>query len=386
MRIGIIENLPDIASCEARDFKGASAEEIMNAVGGNTGNIAFVHGAHQIIENSLVRLNWGSPISEVRKHVDHVVICCANQIGAHVDLQEWADYLEALGLPVTLLGLGAQSESKNSIPNVPHGSLNFLKTVSKLRAGNACNIGVRGQYTQQVLNSLGMDSTVIGCPSLFSSPEKNLGKLLLDRQNPSASAVIAVAAGNPWHGASAILENVLVDIVERHQGHYVLQHPVWMLQLALGEKDHLPANTITQLLNAYGGRFDLNSLSSWYKQYAKIFTNVSSWMNFLGKCDGAIGPRYHGIALAIQAGVPGCVITMDARTQELAETTQIKRIDIGEALTMKPNQLVEALWWNEKDAELFDSNRVFRARLAVNFLIKNNITPSVHLQSLCNER
>ncbi|SSW87067.1 Uncharacterised protein [Klebsiella pneumoniae] len=115
-RIGIIDNLNNIEQFVNYQFSQASAQDVMTATGGNTGNIAFVHGVRKLIGNQLTRIGWGWEASVVRQKVDHLIICCANQLGEHVDLGGWADRLEAFGLPVTLFGIGAQADSMNVHP------------------------------------------------------------------------------------------------------------------------------------------------------------------------------------------------------------------------------------------------------------------------------
>ena len=45
----------------------------------------------------------------------------------------------------------------------------------------------------------------------------------------------------------------------------------------------------------------------------------SSMRNF----DFVVGPRFHGVMLAMQAGTPGGVIAHDSRTHEMCETMEI---------------------------------------------------------------
>ena len=48
--------------------------------GGNTGNVAFVHGSHNVIGNNFVPVGLGDILELVNEHLDHVV-CCAKQLG-----------------------------------------------------------------------------------------------------------------------------------------------------------------------------------------------------------------------------------------------------------------------------------------------------------------
>ena len=41
------------------------------------------------------------------------------------------------------------------------------------------------------------------------------------------------------------------------------------------------------------------------------------------KFDFVVGPRFHGVMLAMQAGIPGGVIAHDSRTLELCQTMGI---------------------------------------------------------------
>ncbi|MCP6134939.1 polysaccharide pyruvyl transferase family protein, partial [Klebsiella pneumoniae] len=67
----------------------------------------------------------------------------------------------------------------------------------------------------------------------------------------------------------------------------------------------------------------LPEVREWGRRRAFVFTDSQSWMSFLRRYDYAIGPRFHGVALAIQAERPGVVLHVDSRTQEMALTMAI---------------------------------------------------------------
>ena len=382
-RIGIIDNLVDIQSLLENRYHNCDSAEVMKATGGNTGNVAFVFGAGQIINNPITRIGWDSDPGIVKQRVDHLVVCCANQIGKHADLGAWADRLEQFSLPVTLIGLGAQSDSYEVEPIVPDGTKRFLKLVTELRTNSEQpNIGVRGAFTQTILQTLGVESIRTGCPSLMISKEPKLGQQILRRQNGNSYEKVAVAAGNPWHGPSAFLEHVLIDVVDSYSGAYVLQHPDFMFQIAYGETKNFTEKTSNRLLEVYGGRFDLESMLLWYRKNAYTFIDAPNWMRFLDKFDAVIGPRYHGVALALQHAIPGCVFTIDSRTKELCEETAVKAIHMSELKDLDANNLVEVSRWVTDDANRFDANRVEKSRVFIDFLARNEIEPSEHLKYL----
>ena len=381
-RVGLIDNLRNPDEFLAKRLDVASAQEVLTATGGNTGNVAFVYGTRRLIENPITRIDWGLTPDVVRHRVDHIVVCCANQLGQHADLGDWAADLERFDLPVTLVGLGAQSKDLQTEPVIPAGTAKFLETVGRLNGALASNISVRGDFTRAFLARKRIDAAALGCPSQFIASSRSLGKAVLNSQDKRTVERIAVAAGNPWHTESAALERVLVEIVEQYRGEYVLQHPEEMFQFALADVDGIGEATTKRFLEVYGERFTKASLLAWYRQNSCFFVDAPNWLRFLSKFDLALGPRYHGVALAIQAGIPGTVITIDSRTTELCAGTGIKSLPVATALKMTAIELIDASRWTDEDAMRFDLNRVDKARGYVQFIEDNGLQPSSHLRNL----
>ncbi len=355
----------------------------MAATGGNTGNVAFVHGTRAIISNPITRIGWGWSPEEVRSRVDQIVICCANQIGSHVDLGGWGGWLEQVGLPITLFGLGAQSEDTSTPPAVPEGTKRFLGVVQSLKSdAGGPNIAVRGEFSKLVLSELGFESVAAGCPSLFISPVRNLGERIMQFQQSNPLRRVAVAAGNLWHGKSAFLEKRLVEIVEMYRGEYVLQHPEVMIKFYCGNQAEISENERARALGVYGDRFDLGSLIDWYRSNATVYVDVPSWIMSLRRYELTLGPRYHGVALAVQAGRPACVIAIDGRTEELSAATGVKFLPLSIVRGMDADELVEACRWSHEDGERLDAARVENARSYSEFVSNNGLQVSDHLQGL----
>ena len=381
-RIGIIDNLRDIPSFIGSQFETVTAAQCMAATGGNTGNMIFAHAVRKILGNPMTRVGWDWIPSKVRKRADHLVICCANQLGVHVDLGDWADRLEKFELPVTLIGLGAQSDSLQIAPKIPTGTQRFLARVQALKGEADNNIAVRGNFTKDILAELNVPSLAIGCPSLHISPEPMLGQTIIRGQALRSTERVAVLAGNPWHDPSAGLERVLVDIVNTYRSEYVLQHPEPMLQFAFGEMDSITPQDKARMQDVYGSSFSFDELLEWYRRNASVYLNPSSWLRSMRRFDLALGPRYHGVALAVQAGRPGCVITIDSRTEELCLGTALKHISLDKAHCLDAEGLVRYALWTEDDAVRFDTARHAKAAAYCDFLQANSLEPSAHLRRL----
>jgi len=358
---------------------GTSFAEIVDqAMGGNTGNIGFVHGVKKLLGDRVLQIGWGDNPVNIQKHIDHIVVCCANQIGEHVDLGRWGEVLQSYDKPVTLVGLGAQATSKDEYPSIPDGTMKFLKVVSNHNVSKYGNILVRGTYTQAVLRLAGFESIPAGCPSLLISSTPQLGRKISELCKHRSPSRIAVAAGNPWHEISAHLENKLISIVSEWDGEYVVQHPLTMLMYSLGESHMIEQSIRDSFCKVYAQSMAPSEVAYWFERYSVTFTEAPAWMRFLKKYDLTIGPRYHGVALAIQSGRPGLVITIDSRTQELCDSTGIKNIALKDASKMSSAELVSHAVWSDKDGvRLDEARRVQSGRFSAAFC-DNQLTPSTH--------
>lgn len=383
MRVALIDNLQDPFGLLVNEGYEASTERYMAAVGGNTGNLAFVLGAKKSLGHELKRIGWGWSTDPVRENFDVIVISCANQIGAHTDLGGWADSLRRFNLPVVLIGLGAQRPNYEDDIKIPQGTLDFLQLVTELRPNpSVLNIGVRGTFTQEILKENGFESEVLGCPSLFISPVMKLGEHIASRAREEDNKRYAVAAGNPYHAGNLPFEVEMIRFVNRTGSPYILQHPNSLISLFLGDI------TDDEKVEEIGSTLEIGDTKEtrlWFERNSYAFHEASSWMNFLRHYDGVFGARYHGVALGIQAGIPGLVVNIDSRTRELADTTGIPTISADEAKKLPWQDFLGKLQWSTTQGEDFDRNRILFAGKMCDFLQGNQLDPSHHLRELSEQ-
>ena len=382
MRVGLIDNLGKNYSDIKNSLSTASAEQILEATGGNTGNVAYVLGAKKILGNDVSRVCWGDNYANIKKNYDVLVICCANQIGGHTDLHLWGEMLDALKLPVVLLGLGAQSDSSDTKPNVSAGTEKFLKVVSSLRPNPKFpNIATRGLYSSEVLYSLGYQSVPLTCPSLFISPAQDLGLRIASNQKKSKAYSLCVMGGNPFDDKISNIEARLNELVDRFNGSLLIQHPLELVQLGLGERESIEARTINMLKTKFKAKNTLE-LFDWFVSKSFISIDAEEWMFNLRKFSAFVGPRFHGVALGVQSEFPGTVVCIDSRTTELCKSSGIRGISPDELLKISFKDLEKKLRWTKSECQKFDKNRSDMAKDCCNFLTKNNINPSEHLKEL----
>lgn len=383
MKIGIITNLVDIDNFRRYRLSSASSQDWMLATGGNTGNVAFVQGVDSIINAEHVAyVHWGDDPKHINEYYDRLIICCANQVGSHVNLINWYEKLAKIDLPVTFVGLGAQSEHIGKYPEIPEGTIKLLNLSKSLRFDtNKTNIVTRGEFTSEVLGSIGIESSPLGCPSQFISTEPRIGDKCLNHQRAAKELRVLTAAGNPYH-VSKVLEQKLVEIVSKYKGDYVLQHPASMVQLAVGEHEYLNNAQRKLLSEAYSFLGNWDDICSWFRSYGVLFADVQNWMMYSKRFSVALGPRYHGIALPVQAGVPGKVIAIDSRTEELAHTTGIPFLRYEDVVGLSCDELVDWCRWDSSIADNYDSTRIKNAGKYVEFLESNGISGSLGLREL----
>lgn len=382
LNIGLLTNLHNLDQFKSSELGFATSSQIMQATGGNTGNVAFVDAIKKILGDSYTEIQWGLDPSEVSANFDAIVICCANQLGSHADISHWGEKLKKFSLPVVLIGLGAQSDEIGQIPNIPNGTLSALEIIHSLRPdANQANIITRGAFSSEVLASLGFDSIPIGCPSQFHSSSPNLGEKCLSHKKNSSYGRAMVAGGNPW-AKSARIERLLIDVVNNTNGEYILQHPQIMFELSLGEVNNIAAEHMKMVEEKYAFLGDSNKIFDWFQTYTNFFCDSQTWINRSRSFSLALGPRFHGVILPIQAGVPGKVIAIDSRTEELAVTTGVPYIQENAINGKTPEELIEACIWTEKDAEMLDQKRIANANEYISFLFKNKLKPSPHLYKI----
>jgi hypothetical protein len=307
-----------------------STHELFAEVGGNTGNIAFEYAIAKNITDPIIFVNWGVNRRELREKADIIVLPLSNQLGAHMDLGDLADELEAYGLPVIGLGLGAQAaEDERSITLTP-GTERWLRTLAGLAPGKAPNIGLRGAFTLAQIDRLGLGDrcAIMGCPSNFINLVQPI-EAELARRYTEIPVRIAVNGGIPYIPKLRNLEVALARLVD-DQGAYIVQHDLEMVQLARNEF-HLMAPDILQQCHDYIMPDVLKeTFLRWCRAHAFAFFDARAWMDFLRRFDFVLGTRFHGAMLAIQAGVPAACIAHDSRTLELCQTMAIPVAPHGE--------------------------------------------------------
>jgi hypothetical protein len=323
MRIAIFSG-----AYHVQDSFEKKSQHLLDRSGGNTGNFAFSSSLYWHLSAMAEKVDivpWDVSVDRVKNDYDLVVFACANQLGIHTDLGSVAARLELIGLPILAIGLGAQADDLTKNVELSPGTRRWVDVLAAHAPSRHANIGVRGKYTLEQLDRLGLGerAVVTGCPSNFIGSNPKLGASLKRAWTAPSANRIAVAAGLPYWPELSALERQLVEMVERTDGIYIGQHDIDMIQICRDEYEDIPRERYERIHRYLAPKKSEQEFKRFCRKYAACFIDAGSWMEAIRKFDFVVGARFHGIMLAIQAGVPGAVITHDSRTQELCQTLAI---------------------------------------------------------------
>lgn len=363
-------NLFTLGLEESVDSIGLEMEDLYQRVGHNTGNLAFHYAINSLLNLRPVSIPWSAD-SELINSTGHLgIIPCANQIGSHADMSELGKTLSNVNSNMVAIGLGAQASINLEVPAVPQGTIGWLNEIVRLAPSKHPNVAVRGDFTLEVLNSYGFEGKAVslGCPSLFISRDRSIGSKIQERfKNPFKRACIA--GGHPdWEHLKAI-EISMVDLMNKTDGSYVVQATQEALALARGEFEG-NETYLSRLARYFDFDLDAEQMTRWVNKYFMAFYNIPSWIEYLKKFDVVVGPRIHGVMLAIQAGVPAVCIAHDSRTRELCEKSCIPWLSADE---VSGGINLDILQNVKFDGDLFDRNRAFLFEEYKKFFSQNKI-------------
>ncbi len=327
MRVALLAPAMAVADAFCRN-----SEHLFELSGANTGNFAFTHALFRHFSPGVERFFWHERPEVIRERCQIAVVACANQLGPHTDMSALAHTLEKTGLPIVALGLGAQAPDTSASVSLTAGTDRWLRVLADHAPAKGPNIGVRGAFTLQVLEKLGLEGqgAVIGCPSNFLSEDPDLGAKIAAKYAGSPIERVAVAAGTRHAPAMAPLEQELARLATSTGGVYVTQADLDMIRLARSEFDAIDPGDLEKLRAYIRPDLDIAAFKRWCRRYATCFTDSGSWLEAMRAFDFVVGPRFHGVMQAIQAGTPGGVVVHDSRTRELCETMRIPFRDYRE--------------------------------------------------------
>ena len=367
------------------NYQFLSTEDWFKYYSKNTGNVAFHYAIkHQINtqNNYINELFWSDAHLEKNQNYDIGIIPLANQLGKHANFGKLAESWKNIKYPLVAIGLGAQSGDlslRKLDIEIPDGTLEWVKLLQeKSPTDYYPNLALRGEYTYHILEkyNLAKKTVILGCPSLFLNPKKNLGHKIMekfeDNLNNNTNRIGVAAGDRRWKYLQKI-EEYLVKLAIKTKGRYFFQSPEESIYLGRYEIDKLTETQLKAWNEYITPYFEPSKFLEWIRANGVVYLSVPEWMEDIKHHDFIVGARFHGVMLAIQSGIPGLCIAHDSRIVELCETTKvpyIKYTEIKNELTEKDLFEIFERQFNPKE---FDTNRLKLANRYKEFLENNRI-------------
>jgi polysaccharide pyruvyl transferase WcaK-like protein len=346
----------------------------LNRTGGNTGNQIIAHALLSQIEYD--DLSWQHSIDPrtLKERYDMIVIAAANFLFPAFDFGGMADYIEKADLPLAIVGLGAQSNTYDPNIQLTPGSERFVKVIAE----RAVKIGVRGPFTREVLERRGVHNvTVTGCPSYYMgrSPTLSLRKrefAALKNLSVNASRDVVTHAFDANKMAHVVRE--IYRLAIELDADFIAQSEHAEIVLsdgAAGDRDRALGDIAAYLK----GVADDARVRGWAKDHVHVYFDVEEWIEAIRKYDFVFGNRFHGNMLALQHGVPACVICHDTRTEDMCEFLGMPFVSIVDLEKMDVQDLydrVDCVALEERYRTLFPQY--------MSFLQQNGLKPKAPLR------
>jgi hypothetical protein len=299
----------------------------LGQTGGNTGNQIIAHALLSQIKYD--EISWQHSIDPraIRERFDMIVIAAANFLFRSFDFGGMADYIEKADLPVAIVGLGAQSNTYDPNIELLPGTERFVKVIAE----RTKKIGVRGPYTREVLDRRGVHNvTVTGCPSYYMGRSR---ALTLTKPDFSAVKKFSVNASRDvvTHAFdSSRMSKIVRDIYRQAillDADFIAQseHAEIILSSDVAAERGRALDEIAKYLD---GVADDQRVRAWANEHIRTFFDVDQWIDAISGYDFVFGNRFHGNMIALQHGVPACVICHDTRTEDMCKFLGMPHVNI----------------------------------------------------------
>jgi hypothetical protein len=334
---------PYVAGVHADRFadEGFDRTRMLQAYGNNFGNLLFAEGLYRSLEGAKA----GSYSFHPREvdDCDVIVVAAANWANKTSDFTRLADRLVAAGLPVVLVGLGAQGATSRDIPQIKEGTLRLIR----LAAESSSMISVRGGYSARVLEYYGFRNVLAtGCPSMLANGPT---PPVLSASPAGASAdEIAIQSTR-----SLFRKCNPVQVPFYHRAFREKMDIIFQAELAdmlVLDDEELNDEAKSVLSETYGAPFE--DVRAYIKDHGKAFLRLDDWIGYLKTKRFCVGTRLHGSIAAILAGIPSLLIAHDART---VETARAMRIPVVSAAVASRTEDLTSLYRQEDANALTES-------------------------------
>jgi len=309
-------------------------------------------------------------IDRLNAEYDYVFLRGSNYVHAQMNWAQAAEVLRRLKIPVIAFGIGAQAPVSGKLQLSED-----TKTVLKLISDSTASLGVRGTYSAEVLNDLGIKNVrIIGCPTAFRNNDPNLAIRLPPLEQIKTAGVTLRREVSKTYAQDikrylTFHRSLVKAMADRFEVTLMSQGEVEEKKLALGTIDQ-QAQAMTALrANEWANNWYLDEQVERLYQTRMFYSDVvAEYERLVRGLDLVLGYRLHGNLMALANGTPSIYFTYDSRTVEFAETFKIPSVDVFSGQDFRLED-----YWEQARFDRFNAAyaQVYRAMSA--FLSENKI-------------
>ncbi|WAJ27465.1 polysaccharide pyruvyl transferase family protein [Antarcticirhabdus aurantiaca] len=324
----------------------------------NTGDICVYDSTLRLVKYSAgVALNIDEPVTDgvlerIRASCDFILLRGSNYIHEQMDWGHFLSWIEALDLPVLVIGVGAQAERERAIV-LPTENRRVWQAI----ADRAPSIGVRGAFSAETLHRNGIHNIeIVGCPSLFRGLDRSL-KL---RHAPDGPRRVTFSLRREVGSTYALDPAAFQATQKRIIAKLALVSDLYLSCHGEPEEKafffraprHMDKARAELVAQGWFDEVTGRVLQDLYERRLFYVGAPGDYDVYAAQFDAALGYRVHAVLPAVAVGVPGVLFSYDTRSRELAETfdlpiyspEEFERQTLGEALAPQRFDRFQALF------------------------------------------
>lgn len=314
-------------------------------------------------ENEIV-FRTNETLDEINRSFDLIIYPMANFFAVeHAEsMERIAENISKLKIPVYIISCGVQTKGYDGldslIEKIGEPSKKFISAVYSTGG----EFSLRGNFTKEFFSRLSFNSAVVtGCPSMYQMGRNfkvNRQKVSKENFNPVFNGMYQKFA----KAMSAYPKSAYID--QDLFAYYLLDSTAFDIQ-SIKSKLHFFRN--------YG------SEAAWMilQNKVKLICNTNDWHSYIkSNFNYSFGTKIHGSIMAILAGIPATVVTIDTRTEEMADFFDIPHIPIKSKKRFSPEDIYEAYL----NADYTKFNNSFEAKFNIyeGFLKKHKTVTEIN--------
>ncbi|MCR9281104.1 MAG: polysaccharide pyruvyl transferase family protein [Rhodobacteraceae bacterium] len=272
---------------------------------------------------------------------DATVIRGSNYLTETVDIGNVIPLLKKLKGPIVPVGVGAQAAKYKKL-EMPKGSIEAWKII----ADKCETIGVRGVYSAEVFNDIGIKNIrIIGCPSFYRNLRPSIEIKPLDPANARVGLTLNKYLSADYASNATKtnrMQRALIEAVAKRPANRLYSQGEREETLAIFETGEAKQKHIRSILGKYNleGDKDVEALMS---ERMQAFFDVDEWAaDARDNVDVLVGFRLHGNVIGLHQGIPAVFFTYDSRIRELSTLFAIPSVEIEDYMPINLEKIFES--------------------------------------------